>query len=97
MEDRLTQLLDGLTAKYMVENGWTKRRARRKAEAQVRRELNKSLRHAPPGRGPVMSTLGRIRLHEMWNAAVTWCLTRGVYILVGLAVGLLAGVVLYSL
>jgi len=94
--DKLTQLLEQLTTKYMTEKGWNRRRARRKAEAQVRRHLHQAMLHAPPGRRPVMATLGKLRLQEIGRAIATWCLTRGVYVLAGLAVGLLAGVVLYS-
>jgi len=94
-KDRILEVIDGLTAQYMTEKGWTKRRARRAAEAKVGRYLRRAMRHAPPGApSPVMVTLGKLRLKELWRWTCEWVLSRGVYIVAGLAIGLLMGVLL---
>jgi len=85
-KDKLLAAIESMTIALMEEKGWNRRRARRAAEAKVGRHLRRALRTAKPG-APVIQTLGKMRLLELGETGWHWVLTRGVYLLVGLAIG----------
>lgn len=86
---KILDAIETLTAKYMHEKGWSRRRARRKAEAKVGRYLRTAARHVPSAPRPVLQTLGKLRLQEIGRNVMYWLAERGAYLLAGFAMGAL--------